>query len=154
MPASADPGFTVLGIDHVVLRVTDLQRSIDFYAQTLGLSPERIVPGFLCQLRCGSNLLDIMQMPEGQELAAGESRGSDHVCLRVTGEMSDIIARLKDAGSEVVGPMELYGATGYGTSVYVFDPDGHRIELKTDRIEYPMTVTLEMARAMGSRPSA
>ena len=54
----------------------------------------------------------------------------------------------------VFGPAELYGATGFGTSLYVFDPDGHTIELKADYSQYPLRTTTKEAMAGLTRPAA
>ncbi|MFM9887927.1 MAG: hypothetical protein ACKVQT_33285 [Burkholderiales bacterium] len=50
------------------------------------------------------------------------------------------------------GPIELYGATGFGTSIYVLDPDGHTIELKVDYSQYAMRTTSDEPRAHLTRP--
>jgi len=54
----------------------------------------------------------------------------------------------------VFGPVELYGATGFGTSMYVLDPDGHTLELKAAYAQYPMRTTAKEARAGLTRPTA
>ena len=52
---------TIEGIDHVVLRVTDMTRSLDFYTRILGLPLERFVESLgLHQLRAGANLIDLV----------------------------------------------------------------------------------------------
>ena len=51
------------------------------------------------------------------------------------------------------GPVELYGATGFGTSVYLRDPDGHTVELKLDHAEYPLRTSARDAMAALTRPA-
>ena len=58
------------GIDHVVLRVTDLDRTLNFYKTVLGLTVERIFEKIgLYQIRCGANLIDISPLKPGESLA-------------------------------------------------------------------------------------
>ena len=55
------------------------------------------------------------------------------------GDIDEIVEALKASGVPIVmGPMEVYGATGFGTSVYVKDPDGYEIELKVDYAKTPV----------------
>lgn len=129
-----------IGIDHVVFRVTDLQKTLDFYQDVLGLHVERIFEKInLYQVRCGRNLIDIIPLPEGQALPDPANRGIEHLCLFVQGDIDEIVEALKATGVPIVmGPMEVYGATGFGTSVYVKDPDGYEIELKVDYAKTPV----------------
>jgi catechol 2,3-dioxygenase-like lactoylglutathione lyase family enzyme len=138
------------GIDHTVLRVTDISRSLAFYVDVLGLSLERIIEDIgIYQLRCGRNLIDLSVLPAGASLAQGAQRGIDHLCLSVRGDMNKIVEYLAQHGVETASPLrELYGATGFGTSIYILDPDQYMIELKANYSQYPVKVTA--AQAMGS----
>ena len=144
------------GIDHTVLRVTDIKRSLGFYVDVLGLSLERIIEDIgIYQLRCGRNLIDLCVLPAGASLAQGSQRGIDHLCLSVRGDMNEIVEYLEKNKVEMASPLrELYGATGFGTSIYILDPDRYMIELKADYSQYP--VKTSAAQAMGSmtRPPA
>lgn len=133
---------SVEGLDHLVLRVSDIERSLHFYVGVLGLRLERFVENQIYQLRCGRNLIDLQLLPAGSDLSAPSSRSIDHVCVNIRGEMEEVVEYMKENGVTIdSGPIELYGATGYGTSIYVLDPDGHRLELKTDHTEYPIRLT-------------
>lgn len=138
------------GLDHVVLCVTDAARSVDFYTRVLGMSLERIIEDFgIWQVRCGRHLIDLKQVPT---LAAAETRGVDHLCLLVEGSVSPLVTYLQGEGVTVTwGPIELYGATGFGTSIYVLDPDGHTLELKADHAEMPLRTTGKDAAATLTR---
>ena len=142
------------GLDHIVLKVTAIERSLHFYVEVLGMKLERIIEDAgIYQLRCGRNLIDLQVLPSGSTLAAKAVRGIDHVCLLVDGDMSAILDHL--AAHDVTvewGPLELYGATGFGTSVYVPDPDGHTIELKVDHADYPLRTTGRDAMGTLTRP--
>ncbi len=128
------------GIDHVVLRVTSLERTLAFYVDLLGLTVERIIPALnLYQIRCGRNLIDILPLGPTENLAKPADRGIEHLCLSVQADIDEVIAALQKAGVKIdMGPVEVYGATGFGTSVYVSDPDGYSIELKVHYAKNPV----------------
>ena len=144
------------GIDHVVLQVTDIEKTLHFYTKILGLAVERVIEDMgLYQLRCGRNLIDLRVLPEGATLAEKDQRGVDHVCLLLHGDFDAIMNYLKANDDPITfGPVELYGATGYGTSVYVTDPNGHTLELKADYSQYPLKTTVKEAMAGVTRPTA
>ena len=117
---------TVLGLDHVVLRVKDLAASVDFYRRVLGASVERQlkVPR-LVQLRIGDSLLDLV--PDRK----GRGANLDHFALRVAPfNPAALRRRLRRFGIEPGDVADRYGAEGYGPSVYFPDPDGNVVELK------------------------
>jgi effector-binding domain-containing protein len=69
--------------------------------------------------------------------------------------MNRIVEYLKEHNVEVASPLrELYGATGFGTSVYILDPDQYMIELKANYSQYPVKVTAAQARGNMTRPAA
>jgi glyoxylase I family protein len=124
-------------IDHLVLRVVDLERMLDFYCDTLGCTIERRQDSIgLVQLRAGRSLLDLVTI-DGQLGSAGgaapgiEGRNLDHFCFRVEPfDEAGIRDRLVAHGI-VLGPVESrYGAEGQGPSIYVTDPEGNVVELK------------------------
>lgn len=124
-------------IDHVVLRVKDLTRALEFYRDALGCTIEReLEASGLTQLRAGSSLIDLVEVDKefGRRMGAGpglEGRNMDHFCLRV--EPFDgpaIIAHLKALGYDPGDIGQRYGAEGNGPSIYVSDPDGNTVELK------------------------
>ena len=143
------------GIDHVVLQITDVEGSLFFYTEILGLAVERVIEDMgLYQVRCGRSLIDLRALEKGSVLAGKDQRGIDHLCLHMHGDIDEIVRHLKANEVPIVmGPVELYGATGYGTSVYVTDPNGHTIELKADYSQYPLKTTVEQAMAAVSRPA-
>ncbi|MSR15537.1 MAG: VOC family protein [Gammaproteobacteria bacterium] len=143
------------GIDHVVLKVTAIEPSLAFYTGVLGMKLERIISDAgIYQLRCGRNLLDLQVLPSDRSLAAPECRGIDHMCLLLDGDFDRVLAHLASHGIPIAwGPLELYGATGFGTSVYVSDPDGHVIELKADHALAPLRTTAKEALASLTRPT-
>ena len=129
----------ITGIDHVVLRVRDLERALSFYRDILGLPVERELPAAtgLVQLRAGDALLDLVPV-EGQLGRAGgaapgrEGRNMDHFCLDVD-PFDEASIRAHLAAQDVAcgeTSQGRYGARGFGPSIYIQDPDGNTVELK------------------------
>jgi len=130
----------IRAIDHVVLRVSDLSRSLWFYCDVLGCAEERrIDEAGLVQLRAGAGLIDLIDAtgPLGRLSGPGgpppaeAARNMDHFALFLA-EFDEfaIRARLRKYGIDA-GEVELrYGARGMGPSMYIRDPDGNVVELK------------------------
>jgi glyoxylase I family protein len=119
----------IVGIDHVVLRVADMDRARHFYCEVLGCAEERRAERIgLVQLRAGRSLIDLIEAAG----AGGEAaRNMDHFALRVeTFDEAALRAHLKAHGIEVGKTLERYGAEGTGPSIYIQDPDGNTVELK------------------------
>jgi catechol 2,3-dioxygenase-like lactoylglutathione lyase family enzyme len=119
---------TVIGMDHVVLNVDDVERALAFYCGELGLAPVRVdewrrLEAPFPSVRVDSaTIVDLLDAPRTGENA-------DHVCLVV--EPVDFDAIKASNRFEVVdGPARRYGARGEGTSLYIRDPDGNMIELR------------------------
>ena len=119
----------ITGIDHIVLNVTDVEASIAWYGEMFGLGAER-----LDQWRAG-------EVPF-VSLRVSESILIDLVAAPVTGTNMDHVALVTDratfdgfvaAHTDLIemGPKSLFGARGQGDGVYLRDPDGHRVELRT-----------------------
>ncbi len=119
----------VSGIDHVVLCVSDVEASVAWYASTFGLDAERLdqwrageVP-FVSLRVSGETLIDLVATePSGVNV--------DHIALVTDRATFDTFAEAHIDDIEM-GPAQLFGAMGTGDGVYVRDPDGHRIELRT-----------------------
>ncbi len=120
------------GIDHLVLKFSDIARTTAFYQSVLGLRVERIFEKIgLHQVRCVANLIDLLALQPGERLRAPADRGLEHFCLSLEADMDELLAYLQSHNVPIVrGPMEVYGARGFGSSVYIQDPDGYEIELK------------------------
>jgi catechol 2,3-dioxygenase-like lactoylglutathione lyase family enzyme len=121
---------TIQGIDHVVLIVRDVERSAAWYRDKLGLEPARLE-----EFRRGETPFASMRISAGQviDLLPGEPSGKniDHVAL-VLDPSVDLDQLVASGDFEVrAGPMRIWGAQGYGMGLYVADPDGHVIELKS-----------------------
>ena len=116
----------VTGFDHAVLRCADVERSLTFYCDTLGLEPERVdawrsgdVP-FPSVRISPTTLIDLFpSQPDGVNV--------DHLCLVLEDTDLDAVAAAFPGAQRGDG---LFGAQGYASSVYVSDPDGNSIELR------------------------
>ncbi len=123
----------VSGLDHIGLKVTDLDRSLRFYHDVLGLevvhtSGPHPNGGRSATVRVGGQMLDIFYRPDFVEADRDKPVGMDHVCLTLDGDsMEDVLEDLRRQDVEIMwGPV----TRGRSTSVYVFDPDGIHVELR------------------------
>ena len=124
-------------IDHVVIRVRDLRKMVDFYSNVLGCRLER-GPGeaLLAQLRAGDSLIDLVDAQGSLGRAGGQqpdhdAPNVDHICLFVDPwEPEALREQLNAHGIECGEIAPRYGATGMGPSLYLKDPEGNTIELK------------------------
>jgi glyoxylase I family protein len=127
----------VRGLDHVVLRVGDLTRSLRFYVELLGCSEERRSDALgLVQLRAGASLIDLIAVDSplgklGGPAAGVQARNVDHIALQLAHfDAARIAAQLTAFGVEPGEVAQRYGSLGMGPSMYVRDPDGNVVELK------------------------
>ena len=118
----------VIGFDHVVLHVADIERALSFYVDRLGLAPVRVEEWrrgevFFPSARVSETaIIDFLALPR-----TGENM--NHLCLVV--EATDFDALKQSGEFDVVdGPDRRFGARGDGTSLYVRDPDGNVVELR------------------------
>lgn len=126
-----------VGLDHIVLRARDIGRMVAFYRDVLGCRVERVLEAEgLHQLRAGMSLIDLLDIEK--PLGAGPppdpaAPNLAHVCLRIEeARWDDVIGHLRAAGVAVDdAPKRRYGADGYGLSIYLEDPEGNVVELKT-----------------------
>jgi catechol 2,3-dioxygenase-like lactoylglutathione lyase family enzyme len=135
MPAPR--AISIREIDHLVLRITDLDTMLGFYCGVLGCSIERRRDDIgLVQLRAGASMIDLVPVAGQLGRAGGaaprtEGRNLDHFCLRVEPFDDAAIRRHLAAHGVSAGPTEQrFGAEGNGPSIYVQDPEGNTVELK------------------------
>lgn len=128
----------IVDIDHVAIRVTDLERALEFYRDILGLTVrdrERYEAGTVPYVAVVAGGRHIHLVPTDEEVDVG----GEHICLLVRSddvdsreELDELTDRLRERGIEVETgePYRRYGAYGRAWAVYVRDPDGRRVELK------------------------
>ena len=128
---------SISGLDHVVLRVADAERSIAFYRDVLGCALERHLKEIgLVQMRAGTALIDLVPVDgelgrQGGPAPETTGRNMDHFCLRVEPfDEKRIRAHLGHVGIACGETARRYGAEGFGPSIYIEDPDGNVVELK------------------------
>ena len=124
-------------IDHLVLRVVNLEQMLLFYCGLLGCTIERRLDEIgLVQLRAGRSLIDLVLVDGklGQHGGAAPGkygRNLDHFCLRIEPfNEGEIRSDFKSHGIDVGIVESRYGAEGEGPSLYISDPEGNVVELK------------------------
>ena len=129
--------FRLKSLDHVVLRVTDVERCLVFYETVLGCTVEQArVDIGLYQLRAGDSIIDLADVagPVGSEGGpAPEATGHnmDHFCVRVEPFDEDQLRRHFASHGVEAGPvLNNWGGDGRGPSLYIKDPEGNGIEVK------------------------
>lgn len=128
-PTASLGGVNVTAMDHIVLVVDDVEATVAWYGDELGLRPERLeqwrrgeVP--FPSLRVGpQTLIDVL---------AGARTGENvnHFALLVEGVDVDELAA-SGRFDVVGGPADLFGAQGVGRGIYVRDPSGNTVELRS-----------------------
>ena len=135
-PSPAGP-ISVLGLDHLNLRVADLDRALAFYSDVLGMREVKRntrADGSvsLVALRAGNCVVFLQPSPGYIAPADDKDSGLDHYSLEIEAHDPEALADYLRAHNVqiVTGPVKRWGAHGDGTSIYVRDPDGHEVELK------------------------
>ena len=118
-------------MDHIVLNVADVERSLAFYADTLGMPAERVEEwrggkvGFPSVRVNEHTIIDLVgHAPTGDNLA--------HFCLVADGDIEGLKAEVEAKGVAIDrGPASRSGARGQGLSFYIRDPDGTVVEIRS-----------------------
>jgi len=124
-------------IDHVVLRVKDIEAMTRFYCDVLGARHVAYRPQFgMSHLRAGASMIDLIAVDgplgrSGGAAAGKEGRNMDHLCLRLEPfDREAIVEHLRRHGASVGDIKPRFGAEGTGISIYLTDPEGNVVELK------------------------
>ena len=125
-------------MDHIVIRVKDIEGAIKFYTEILGLEPHRVdeyrageVP-FPCARINSETIIDLKPWPDEEPVRDGR-RNLDHYCLALEPtDMEELSSYLREQGVTVTSnsPVQRSGARGMATSIYIEDWEGNQIELR------------------------
>jgi catechol 2,3-dioxygenase-like lactoylglutathione lyase family enzyme len=132
----------VTELDHIVLNVRDIDRSLRFYTDVLGLRPERLdefksgkvsFPSVRINERTIIDLFPVKERAAASEAVGGKQHANlNHFCLVIGNqEFAGIVDYLR--GRQIAireGPVARWGAQGRATSVYFLDPDGNEVEIR------------------------
>lgn len=136
------PPFSLVGIDHIVFLVDDMDRAITFYRDVLGCVPGYSYPALgMEQVWAGAALIVLWDTTHpgaaGAVPPVAGGRNVDHVCIAVSPFDHDAMrAHLASHGVAIDREAHHGGARGMGHSFYIFDPFGHKLEIKGPA-EYP-----------------
>lgn len=133
-------GIKITELDHIVLNVADVERSLAFYTGVLGLQGERVEEfragkvGFPSVRISAATIIDLFPSKQPTALAGGEksSGNLNHFCLVVgAADFAGITDYLTSHQIAIrQGPVARWGARGRATSVYFLDPDGNEVEIR------------------------
>ncbi|QCJ45629.1 VOC family protein [Haloprofundus sp. MHR1] len=129
---------SVVDVDHVAIRVSDIDRTLSFYRDLLGMEVrdrERFESGEVPYVAVVAGGRHIHLVPTDDDIDVG----GEHICLllrsnemETEAEIETLLSELREEGVEVEEgePYKRYGAYGRDWAAYVRDPDGRRVELK------------------------
>jgi lactoylglutathione lyase len=122
----------IAGLAHVAIKVTDLDRSLDFYVNKLGF-PEMLRlhkddgSTWLVYLRITDDqYLEIFPGAENDRAPGWNANGMNHMCLAID-DIRSLVKQIEAAGIELLLPLKL--AVDGNWQAWIEDPDGNRIEL-------------------------
>ncbi|MDM0108368.1 VOC family protein [Variovorax sp. J22R24] len=119
----------IASLDHVVLCVARVDRTIEFYQRLLGMEAREERPG-KWSLHFGSNKISLQEAGSVPDIARATVPGSGNFCVLTSDPVAQFAEELRSLGIEIVaGPGERDGATGKLLSVYFRDPDGNLVEV-------------------------
>jgi len=131
------PLVKITEMDHIVLRVKDVEESLRFYTHVLGLKPERVELWRGGEVRFPSarlnddTIIDFFAADQ-PTISRDGVRNQDHFCMVIEPtDMDGLKAKLESIGVDIqAGPGKRWGSHGDGISLYVYDPDNNVVELR------------------------
>ena len=135
--SQTQPLVKITEMDHIVLRVRDVETSLRFYTQVLGMPAERVEQWRAGEIRFPSarlnadTIIDFFgsdQEPIGRDGA----KNQDHYCMVIEPtDMEELKAKFESIGVDIqAGPGKRWGSHGDGISLYIYDPDDNVVELR------------------------
>lgn len=122
--------YQIKSLDHLVLTVKDIAKTVEFYTTVLGMQKE-IFKQNRVALKFGSQKINLHQLgAEFEPKAYNVKEGSADLCFITQTSVTDFKAYIESLGVKVIeGPIKQTGAVGEINSIYVRDPDGNLIEI-------------------------
>ena len=132
-----EPLVKITELDHIGLRVKDVEASLRFYSELLGLKTERVDEwrkgeiGFPSVRLNADTLIDFF-LSEKKVDNANKEMNQDHFCLVIEPtNMENLKTKLEELGVRIYdGPGKRWGAHGDANSLYIYDPDQNVVELR------------------------
>jgi catechol 2,3-dioxygenase-like lactoylglutathione lyase family enzyme len=120
-------------LDHLVLTVTDIEKTTSFYGSVMGMKKE-VFSGGRVALKCGSQKINLHELgKEFEPKARKPTPGSADLCFITQTPLNEAMAHVKRCGIEIIeGPVERTGANGPIRSFYFRDPDLNLIEVANE----------------------
>ncbi|HCG8590119.1 VOC family protein [Vibrio sp. Vb2880] len=114
-------------IDHIVLTVSDIERSVQFYKRVLKMEEVSFANGRKA-VKFGNQKINFQRL--GQEPRNLAQVGSGDLCLISSWSLDEVVRHLANENVEIIeGPAQKSGAVGTIESVYFLDPDSNLIEV-------------------------
>ena len=131
------PLVKITEMDHIVLRCRDVERSLRFYNEILGLKLERVELWREGKVRFPSarlnddTIIDLFASDQEPIFKDG-ARNQDHFCMVIEPtDLEEVKTKFEAIGVEIqAGPGQRWGSHGDGTSLYIYDPDDNVVELR------------------------
>jgi catechol 2,3-dioxygenase-like lactoylglutathione lyase family enzyme len=122
--------YQIKSLDHLVLTVKDIAKTVEFYTMVLGMQKE-IFKQNRVALKFGSQKINLHQLgAEFEPKAYNVKEGSADLCFITQTSVTDFKTHIESLGVKVIeGPIKRTGAVGEINSIYVRDPDGNLIEI-------------------------
>ena len=134
---ATQPLVKITEMDHIVLRTRNVDESLRFYTEILGLQPERVAQWQAGEVRFPSARLNadtIIDFFHSENLPETKDapRNQDHFCMVINPtDLETLKTQFEALGIEIqAGPGPRWGAHGNGTSLYIYDPDHNVVELR------------------------
>ncbi len=119
--------FTIDELNHIVLRVRNLQKSVDFYSMLGSTRQGEVSAGTLMRIPNGQSII----LQERPEYVPAELGAVDHINLMIRArDINEVASYLRENGAEIVGEPQESRA---GPTVFAKDPDGIVLEIRIVR---------------------
>ncbi len=136
--SKTQPLVKIIEMDHIVLRCKDVDTSMRFYNEVLGMELLRVDEFEAGMVRFPSarlnadTIIDFFPSPDQPAIGKDGIKNQDHFCMVIEPQdMEALKAECQSMGIEIQqGPGTRWGAHGNGVSLYIYDPDDNVVELR------------------------